>query len=98
MKTLTIYGDWQAMERIAELRPGQVIYPVQHTNIRTGHESISVDTRPGRTNLSGEERTEGWLGTTNDVAAHALGAFEVVSVRTRTLRDGRDRADIRVRS
>jgi hypothetical protein len=39
---------------------------------------------PGSTNQSGAERTEGWLGTTNDIVRTACGEFETIeAARTR---------------
>jgi hypothetical protein len=35
-----------------------------------------------RTNQSHETRWEGWLGTTNNIAEHAMGAWRVVSIDT----------------
>ncbi|RMG81451.1 MAG: hypothetical protein D6712_16240 [Chloroflexi bacterium] len=39
-------------------------------------DTIVVTTTPPRTNMSNEIRTEGWLGSTNDVARYAHGAFD----------------------
>ena len=39
---------------------------------------MSICTNPGRTNMSHEERTDGWLGTTNDNAVYAHGEFETL--------------------
>lgn len=36
---------------------------------------IVIQTTPGRTNRSREPRTDGWLGTTNDVAVYAHGEY-----------------------
>lgn len=36
---------------------------------------IRIQTVPGRTNSSHEERTSGWLGTTNDWSEHAHGDY-----------------------
>lgn len=37
-----------------------------------------ITTEPGTTNMSHEVRTEGWLGTTNDISRHARGEFETL--------------------
>ena len=37
---------------------------------------LYITTQPGRTNSSREERTDGWLGTTNDNAQYAHGEFD----------------------
>jgi hypothetical protein len=39
---------------------------------------MSICTKPGKTNMSGEERTDGWLGTTNDNSETAHGEFETI--------------------
>jgi hypothetical protein len=38
----------------------------------------TIETQPGRTNQSGQERIEGWLGTTNDWSRTAHGEFETL--------------------
>lgn len=38
--------------------------------------TYEIREQPGRTNMSNEERTDGWLGTTNDWSASAHGEFE----------------------
>ena len=93
MKTYTVYNDRDA----ALLQPGQTIYPVRHTHIHRGGERIELRTQPGRKNLSHEPCTRGWLGTTNDVEAVALGEHEVIGVTSRVLADGRERIDVKVR-
>lgn len=81
----------------AALQPGQKVYPVRRMDIHgRGAEYIELRAQPARTNLSHEPRTEGWIGTTNDVEATALGEFEVVSVKGRFLADGRERIDVKV--
>lgn len=37
-----------------------------------------IQTTPGRTNMSHEERVEGWLGQTNDWSAYAEGEFDSI--------------------
>ena len=39
-------------------------------------DTIEIRTKPGITNSSREERTEGWLGQTNDWSRYALGEYE----------------------
>lgn len=46
--------------------------PDQHTDA----DEVRIQTEPGRTNSSHQERTEGWLGTTNDWAEYACGEYE----------------------
>ena len=38
--------------------------------------TYQISTEPGRTNMSHEVRTDGWLGTSNDWAQYAHGEFE----------------------
>ncbi len=40
------------------------------------NEEIVIQTVPGRTNQSNEERIEGWLGTTNDIHYEAHGEYD----------------------
>jgi hypothetical protein len=47
-----------------------------------------IHNAPGRTNSSREERTEGWLGTTNDISRHALGEFDSVLEAVREIPHG----------
>lgn len=91
MATFTVYNDHDA----ATLRPGQNIYPVRYRHIQHGNEWLELRSQPGRTNLGREPKLRGWLGTTNDVEAHALGEYTVVSVRYRILKDGRERIDVK---
>lgn len=93
MATFTVYNDSNA----AALRPGQTVYPVRCRHIHHGYEWIDLRTQPGRTNLSHEPRVRGWLGTTSNVEATALGEYTVVSVKYRILKDGRERIDVKVR-
>ena len=94
-RTYAVYG-YDAIRAAESFAPGQTVYPIHYTHIHRGGEWYGVWAQPGRTNMSHEERLTGWLGTTNDVQATALGAAVVVDVRVRWLRDGRERADIRV--
>jgi len=45
--------------------------PEQHIN----EHALFITEAPGRKNMSGEECTSGWLGTTNDWAEYAHGEF-----------------------
>ncbi|MCB1865194.1 MAG: hypothetical protein KDG50_07160 [Chromatiales bacterium] len=40
---------------------------------------VTIQTKPGKTNMSHEPMTEGWLGTSNDVYQYAHGEFETES-------------------
>ncbi|MEM6931043.1 MAG: hypothetical protein AAF602_29175 [Myxococcota bacterium] len=53
-----------------DLRPDTLRNPT------TTGETVGIYRTPGRTNQSHEERAEGWLGTTNNIDRHALGAFD----------------------
>jgi len=39
---------------------------------------MTITTQPGKTNFSHEERTDGWLGTTNDNSLTAFGVFDTI--------------------
>jgi hypothetical protein len=93
MKTFIVYDQPSALD----LQPGQKVYPVHYEHIYKNEEWTEVHARPGRKNLSQEVCTSGWLGTTNDVSATALGVFEIVEVKSRRLQDGRERIIIKVR-
>lgn len=43
---------------------------------KPGWHIVTVETEPGKTNMSHEERTKGYLGTSNDVRQYAHGAYE----------------------
>lgn len=56
--------------------------PNQHStndaqNILDG-DYVDIDLVPGKTNMSHEERTNGWLGATNDVSRTAHGEYETL--------------------
>ena len=53
-------------------------YLIETQNLNDPDAPVDMDicTVPGRTNQSGEERTDGWLGTTNNVYMAAHGEFE----------------------
>lgn len=57
-----------------------VVEDVSADAMRSGlpNEWVEIISQPGRTNLSHEERTDGWLGTTNDVYECAIGEFETL--------------------
>ena len=96
VRTFTMYGfDRVAMAE--ELTIGQTVYPVESTHIHRGDTWFTVQPAPARTNQSRETRTYGYLGTTNNVQMTALGSGVVVSVNVRTLKDGRERADVKVK-
>lgn len=45
-------------------------------NFRDCEGYMTIETKPGGTNMSGEERTSGWLGTTNDWNKTACGEYD----------------------
>jgi len=57
-------------------------YVVSEENIgpnqtdRLNSRRYNIQTKPRRTNMSGEERTDGWLGCTGDWDRHAHGEFD----------------------
>ena len=61
---------------------GKKYYLIQVRNVRIHSPKYPLDTTfqisttPGYTNMSGEARADGWLGTTNDSARYAWGAFD----------------------
>lgn len=59
--------------------PGDIVCLVRVTDTMTGKESHTLTTQP-RTNVSHEIKWHGWLGTTDDIAENALGAWRVVSI------------------
>ncbi len=93
MKTFTTYNQTNARD----LQPGQKAYPIRYEHTHQAETWTEVHAHPGRKNMNHEVCTSGWLGTTNDVSATALGEFEVVEVRSRWLNDGRERIDVKVR-
>lgn len=50
-------------------------------------DTIGIYIAPGRTNSSHEERTECWLGTTNDWAEYARGEFETIEAARAAIAD-----------
>lgn len=50
-------------------------------------DAVRIQTKPGRTNSSHEERTEGWLGTTNDWAEYARGKYETEEAARAAIED-----------
>jgi len=55
--------------------PNQNNLSTDYHNIAFGH-YFEIQDAPGRTNMSGEERLDGWLGTTSDWASYAHGEFD----------------------
>jgi hypothetical protein len=55
----------------------EYVGPNQDQHADDGH-YIIIQNVPGRTNSSHEERTDGWLGTTNDWAEYARGEYETI--------------------
>lgn len=93
MKTFTVYNQTSALD----LQSGQKAYPIRFGHIHEDETWLEVHALPGRKNMSHEACTSGWLGTTNDISATALGEFEIVSVQSKYLKDGREQIKIAVR-
>lgn len=63
------------------------IYPIRTTRTDGhGRDYVYFASQPGRTNMSREERIEGWLGNTNGVSRTALGAFDNLTDARRAAR------------
>jgi hypothetical protein len=62
------------------IQPGQEFYLIEISHIHKGWERRRFDDRPGKTNMSHEEKLSGWLDTTNDVALEARGHWRIDSV------------------
>jgi hypothetical protein len=78
--------EWYETQEVAEERFDELTSPrwylIEIKYIGPNRESkgrrahmVRVLDQPARTNLSGEIRLEGWLGTTDDWDEHALGEF-----------------------
>ena len=63
-----------------DLKVGTVLYWIQREHIHEGWIKNIYLRQPGRTNLSGVERVRGWLGTTDNVQAEALGGWRIVEI------------------
>lgn len=50
--------------------------------------TIAITTEPPRTNMSGEIRLTGWLGTTNDWAEYAHGEYATLDAAEAAAREG----------
>lgn len=62
------------------IQPGQEFYLIEISHLHKGWSRRRFDNHPGRTNMSHEERIDGWLGTTNDIQSMALGHWRIDSV------------------
>lgn len=93
MKTFTVYNQASALG----LQTGQKAYPIRFEHIHQDETWIEVHGMPGRKNMSHEICISGWLGTTNDISAKALGEFEIVNVESKYLKDGREQIKVKVR-
>jgi len=63
------------------IEPGETGYLVE-ISPQHGKARCVVYQQPGRTNLSHEPRTHGWLGTTDNVARFALGMCRAIRSAT----------------
>lgn len=77
-------GRWLcavADEKIKEDKMAYYAILSDNLNEPDSLESIYFLMEPGRTNLSGEQRVDGWLGTTDDIYQVALGLFDADGAR-----------------
>jgi hypothetical protein len=63
---------------------GDIIYPIL-VEPENGAERYTYSHRPGQTNMSHEERIDGWLGCTDGVHQTALGKYEIIGFTSRTI-------------
>ncbi|MDE3023347.1 MAG: hypothetical protein KGI54_16110 [Pseudomonadota bacterium] len=56
---------------------GDTAYLIRYENLNTGATEFRVQVNEPVTNMSREVRLEGWLGTTNNVSAYAMGVVEL---------------------
>lgn len=62
---------------------GREVYPIKLERLLLPCTvSYRLLDEPGRTNMSHRERVRGWLGTTDNVSAHALGRYRVTGQST----------------
>lgn len=52
--------------------------PNQYDTQFVDADNVTISKVPAKANMSGEPRTEGWCGTTNDWSVHAHGAYETL--------------------
>ena len=55
------------------VRIGDTVYLVRRENLNNGIIEYCVQAEAPITNMSREQRSDGWLGTTNNVALYAMG-------------------------
>ena len=52
---------------------GDTCFLIRLVDLNRGTTSYRISAEPGHANMSREARVDGWLGTTNDIAAYAEG-------------------------
>lgn len=61
-----------------------MFYPVHNSNVGPNHTepesigNVEIYNVPQKTNSSRQEKTEGWLGTTDDCCKYAMGEFDTI--------------------
>ena len=75
----------ETMQVTFETQPvvGQEYYLINVYFANTGKLRIDARPEPGRTNMSREQRSEGWLGTTDNVDSSAMGQYRVEKILSR---------------
>lgn len=71
--------------RSYDFRPDQIavgleFYLTETTNTNNGDTWREMLSRPGRTNMSHEERVSGFLGSTNNLSKDALGLWRITKI------------------
>lgn len=67
-------------DEISSFNVGDVGFLIRKYHATKGWEKFELRDHPGKTNMSLEIKLDGWLGSTNDISATALGVWKVVRV------------------
>jgi len=93
--------DHETNDEIAYIEGGRKYYLLRTRDVAPRSPEYPDDTTyristiPGRTNQSGEVVTNGWLGTTGDVAEYADGEYDSYEAALAAIPDGFDRDGLR---
>lgn len=79
MARVALEGRYAGMENVPMIRRGDTIFLAKIRTEKRG-DWTEADYTPFATNMSHEEREDGWLGSTNNVDGFALGRGIVVAV------------------
>ena len=71
-------GDEYTRDKRIEV--GKIGFLTSSYDTNTGREWHRFQLAPGRTNLSGEAKLYGWLGTTDNIDRNALGLVQIVRI------------------